>query len=150
MNRGSRFETDVSPYRRHKCPRRRSRRAGGRLEAHIYIGLADLGGAEQALRQVKVGFEESGLPVKAALAGLELGAVWLRQDRLDDATKVVLECTSVLLSLRAHRQAVATVLLLHEASKRRHLTPALLNAVIADLRKLERAPSAPLQPAAEG
>ncbi len=137
--------------------RRRSPDTGGRLnelkvrwlEGQIFVGLEDFERAEQALRQVKEGFEEARLPFKATLAGLELGSVLLRQDRLDDAIEVVQECTSVFLSLGIHREVLATVLLLHEASKRRHLTLTLLDAVIDELRKLEEGPGVLPHPAAE-
>ncbi|MFL6237382.1 MAG: hypothetical protein ACJ76N_29955, partial [Thermoanaerobaculia bacterium] len=64
--------------------RRRGLDVGGRvgalklrwLEGHIHVGLQELELAGQALREVKQGFEAAGLGYKAALAGLELGAVW--------------------------------------------------------------------------
>jgi tetratricopeptide (TPR) repeat protein len=138
--------------------RRRNPDFGGRLnelkvrwlEGQIFVGLRDLDRAEQALRQVKEGFEETGLPFKAALAGLELGAVWLRQDRFDAATEIVLEATGVFLSLGIEREVLASVLLLKKASELRSLTLALLNPVIASLRELEWEPSAHFYPPAEG
>ena len=83
--------------------RRRHPDAGGRLnelkvrwlEAHIFIGLEELDRAELALRLVKEGYEEAGLPFKAALAGFELGTVLLRQGRFAEATETVLECAGV-------------------------------------------------------
>src|SRR3954451_3155757 len=62
--------------------RRRGLNPGGRigalklrwLEGHVHAGLKDFDVADQALREVKQGFEEAGLSYKAALAGLELGA----------------------------------------------------------------------------
>lgn len=74
----------------------------------------------------------------------------LRQDRVEDATETVLECTGLFLSLRLAREGLATVLLLQESGKRRRLTLAVLNASIADLRKLEREPRVSFQLAAAG
>jgi tetratricopeptide (TPR) repeat protein len=108
------------------------------LEGHIFVGLEQLDRAEQALGQVKEGFEEAGLRFKAALAGLELGAVWLRQGRFDEAIAVVLECTDVFFSLGIHREAAASVFMLQKAGKMRNLTLTLLDHVIKSLHKLER------------
>lgn len=135
--------------------RRRNLDTGGRLgdlkvlwlEGHVFVGLEKLDRAEQALAQVKEGFEEAGLKYKAALAGLELGAVWLRQGRPDEATAVVLECTEVFLDLQIEREAMASVLLLRKAGEMRRLTLALLNRVIASLHKAEPDPNARLLPA---
>lgn len=117
------------------------------LEGRIYVGLNELDHAGLALRQVKEGFEEAGLEYKAALAGLELGAVWLRQSRFDKATEVVLECTEVFLSLRIQRELMASILLLQKASAIRSLTLSRLESVIAALRKAEQDPIGHLQPA---
>ncbi|HEX9940822.1 MAG TPA: hypothetical protein VGG03_02300 [Thermoanaerobaculia bacterium] len=117
------------------------------LEGHIFVGLEQLDFAERALRQVKQGFEEAGLTYKAALAGLELGAVWLRQGYLKEAERVVLESTDVFVCLRIQREVLASVLLLRKAARRRRLTLGLLNAVIQSLHQAERDPHP--QPPAE-
>ena len=74
------------------------------LEGHIHVGLQDLDLAEQALREVRQGFEEAGLGYKAALAGLELGSVWLQQGSFADAEEIVLECADVFLCLGIRRE----------------------------------------------
>ncbi len=120
------------------------------LEGQIFVGLGDLGRAEQALLRVREDFQKAGLPFKAALAGLDLGSVWLRQDRFEEATAIVLDCTGVLLSLKIARGLPGLALLLHEASRRGKLTLALLERIIVSVRKVEREPAGHLQPAAEG
>jgi tetratricopeptide (TPR) repeat protein len=112
------------------------------LEGQISEGLEDLGDAEQALIEVKHGFEETGLTYKAALAGLELGAVWLRQGRADDAARVVLESTDVFLSLQIQREFLASVLMLRKAVEMKYLNLTLLRQVIDFLYKPERDPRA--------
>lgn len=87
------------------------------LEGHIFFGLRELNQAEQALSQVKNGFEEAGLQYKAALVGLELGAVRLQQGRVNEAAQVVMEATEVFLSLKIQRELLASVLLLQKASE---------------------------------
>jgi tetratricopeptide (TPR) repeat protein len=112
------------------------------LEGHIHEGLEELEDAERALIEVKHGFEETGLTYKAALAGLELGAVWLRQSRADDAARVVLESTDVFLSLQIQREFLASVLMLRKAVEMKYLNLTLLRQVIDFLYKPERDPRA--------
>jgi hypothetical protein len=112
------------------------------LEGQISVGLEELEDAEQALIEVKQGFEETGLTYKGALAGLELGAVWLRQGRADDAARVVLESTDVFLSLQIQREFLASVLMLRKAVEMKYLNLTLLRQVIDFLYKPERDPRA--------
>jgi tetratricopeptide (TPR) repeat protein len=107
------------------------------LEGHIFVGLRDFEHAERALQQVKQGFEEADLGYKAALAGLELAAVWLRRDRVESAEQMALECTQTFLSLGIQRELLASVLVLRKAAEKRCLTLTLLNQVIDTLREVE-------------
>lgn len=108
------------------------------LEGHILAGRGKLEHAGEALAEVKQGFEEAELPYKAALAGLELGVVRLRQGRAAEAEEVVLECTEVFLSLRIEREALATVLVARKAAEMRRLTLDILTLLIERLRRGER------------
>jgi tetratricopeptide (TPR) repeat protein len=112
------------------------------LEGQISVGLEELDDAEQALIEVKHGFGETGLTYKAALAGLELGAVWLRQGRAEEAARVVLESTDVFLSLQIQRELLASILMLRKAVEMNYLNLALLRQVIDFLYKPERDPQA--------
>lgn len=130
--------------------KRRNLTVGGRinelklrwLEGQILVGLKELDLAEPALREVKQGFEEAGLGFKAALAGLELGAVWFQQGNFDDAEKIVLECADVFLSLGIRRELVASLLMVRKAAEARHLSFTTLQKVIDLLHKEERSPRA--------
>lgn len=110
------------------------------LESHIYVGLLHLDLAEQALREVKQGFEEVGLGYKAALAGLELGAVWFQQGSFDAAEDIVLECADVFLSLGIRRELMASLLVVRKAAESRYLSLTALQKVIDLLHKEERSP----------
>jgi tetratricopeptide (TPR) repeat protein len=114
------------------------------LEGHIFVGLEQLDNAERALRQVKQGFEETGLPFKSSLAGLELAAVLLRRNRLEDAAELAVECTGNFLSLGIQREMIASILVLRTAAEMRRLTLTLLQRVIDSLHKAERDPNGPL------
>jgi tetratricopeptide (TPR) repeat protein len=114
------------------------------LEGQIFVALEQLDNAERALRQVKQGFEETGLSYKSALAGLELAAVLLRRNRLEDSAELAVECTGTFLSLGIQRETIASLLVLRKAAETRRLTLALLQQVIDSLCRAERDPNGSL------
>jgi len=113
------------------------------LEGQIRAGLNELDRAERSLAEVRQGFDEAGLGYKAALAGLELGAVLLRQGRAEEGEKVVRDCAGVFLSLQIRRELHASVLVLRTAVEMRELKLATLYEVIDRLRKGEQDAHAP-------
>lgn len=108
------------------------------LEGQINAGLGELDRAEEALAEVLREFQALDLGYKAALAGLELAAVHLRQGRSAEARERALEAIQVFSSLGIGREAMASVLLVREAFERKVVTAALLRSVIAQLTYLER------------
>ncbi len=62
-----------------------------------------------------LGFEEAGLPYKAALVALELGLILFRRGRVDEAIQEVLAAVRVFQSLGITREVNASVLLLRKA-----------------------------------
>lgn len=130
--------------------------AGGRvnelkvrwLEGQIFAGMEAFESAEQALLQVKEGFAQADLPYKSALAGLELGAVWLRQGRLEEAKKVALESVEVFIALHIRREVMAAVLMLKKAFETRVATAALVESVADFLRRAEEDPHLRFEPRA--
>jgi hypothetical protein len=131
--------------------------AGGRmnelrvrwLEGQINASLGELERAEAALREVKEGFEAAGLGYKAALAGLELGAVLLRQAHSEMAVREVLASANIFISLGISREASASVLLLQKALERQIVDSALLEYVIALLHRSEAPAERALESAGE-
>jgi len=107
------------------------------LEAQINAELGKLDLAEQGLFEVKEAFEEAELGYKAALAGLELGAVLLRRGRPADATREVLQAADVFQAVGVRREAAASLLLLRKTFERQKADAALLNHVITLLRRGE-------------
>jgi tetratricopeptide (TPR) repeat protein len=130
--------------------RRRGLDVGGRLgelklrwlEGHIHAGLGKFDLAERALGQVKAGFEEAGLGYKAALAGLELAEVWLRQRRVQEAESLALQCADAFIALRVRRELMAAVLVVHQAAETHYLDLAVLRHAIHVLHKEDRDPTA--------
>lgn len=107
------------------------------VEGQIFAAQGNLDRARRALQSVKEGFEEIDLPYKAALAGLELAAVLLRQGDREGSRAEVLPAAEVFLALRIRREALATVLLLKEQARRYQMDAALLDYVIRLLRRVE-------------
>jgi hypothetical protein len=130
--------------------RRRGLDVGGRLgelklrwlEGHIYAGLNKLDQAARALAQVKEGFEEAGLGYKAALAGLELAAVWLRQHRGQEAERLALQCADVFIALHIRGELMASILVLRKAAETQYLNLTILQHAIHVLHKEDRNPTA--------
>lgn len=130
--------------------RRRGLDVGGRLgelklrwlEGHIYAGLNKLDQAARALAQVKEGFEEAGLGYKAALAGLELAAVWLRQHRGQEAERLALQCADVFIALQIRGELMASILVLRKAAETQYLNLTILQHAIHVLHKEDRNPTA--------
>ncbi len=119
------------------------------LEGQIHASAGDLDRAEKALRDVHLEFEAMELGYKAALAGLELGAVLLRQDRLDEACDEIVEAAQVFIALRIGRETRASVLLLKETCELKMADPVLLDHVIRLLHGLEGSVKNPEPPVQE-
>lgn len=107
------------------------------LEGQINAGLGELDRAETALQEVMLGFEEAGLPYKAALAGLELGLILFRRGRADDALEEVLAAVHVFQTLGIAREVNASLLLLRKAIDWEVLNIELLEYVIGQLRRTD-------------
>jgi hypothetical protein len=109
------------------------------LEGQINAALNELERAEAALSEVKEGFEEAGLIYKAALVGLELGAVLLRQERPEPAAREILTAADIFMALGIGREASASVLLLRHAAEQRIVDSGLIEYVAGLLRRAEGA-----------
>lgn len=107
------------------------------LEGRINLALGELERAEAAYREVKLGFVESRLVYKAALTGLELGAVLLRREKAEAAAEEILAAADIFMSLGINREASASVLLLRRAAEQRIVDAALIDYVASVLRRSE-------------
>jgi len=107
------------------------------LEGRINLALGELERAEAALREVKQGFAAVGLVYKAALIGLDLGALLLRQERPETAAAEILAAADIFISLGIGREASASVLLLRRAAEQHIADAALIDYVSTVLRRSE-------------
>lgn len=104
------------------------------LEGQIQAGLDELDSAELSLSEVRQGFEEAGLGYKAALVGMELAMVLMRQGRIEEGERTARECAEVFFSLQLQRELHASALLLQAAVEMRQLKLTTLYEVIDRLR----------------
>jgi len=111
------------------------------LRGLICAGLGELDRAEEYLTAARRGFEEAGVRYHAAIAGLDLAVVWLRQGRREEARDLVLESVRVFLELRIHREALAAVLVLQRAFEKGLQADALLDKAREFLRRIEQDPA---------
>lgn len=110
------------------------------LEGKIHAGLGKLWRAEQVLGEVRNGFLERGQKYDAALVGLDLAAVWLRQDKNAAARELAEEILETFAALGIQREGIKAVRYLREACRREMATPALVQRVSGFLRRLEWQP----------
>ncbi len=109
------------------------------LEGQINAALGELERAEAAFLEVKKGFLEAKLIYKAALVGLELGALLLRQSQAEAAAREVLAAADTFMALGINREASASVLLLRGAAEQRIVDTGLIEYVADQLRLSEGA-----------
>jgi tetratricopeptide (TPR) repeat protein len=107
------------------------------LDGRIAVRLDDLAGADRAFREVRVGFEELGLPYDIALVSLELAEVWLEQGRTEEIRLLLDDTLATFQARGICREALAALLMLRETAERQSITTALLRQVAAELQRLE-------------
>jgi tetratricopeptide (TPR) repeat protein len=112
------------------------------LEGQIADGLGELDRATVRLTEALDGFEEAGLGYQAALAALDLSAVWLRRDQPQAAAALVEEAFETFKALGIGREALAAFAVLQEACERGAATAAIVRQVAAFFRRLEHDPQA--------
>ena len=112
--------------------------AGGRidrvklkwLEARIALGLNDLCRGEELLAEVRGDFERQGLCYHAALAGLDLAALWARQGTRQPAVLQLLdELVARFTELGVEREALGALLLLRQQLDRGELLAQAARAI---------------------
>jgi hypothetical protein len=81
---------------------------------------------------------DAGLAYKAALAGLDLAAVWFRQGRLGQIPRLVDEILAAFRERRIAREAIAAILLVRDAYRQQSLSVDLIQRVSQILTQLER------------
>ncbi|HEX3531830.1 MAG TPA: hypothetical protein VH988_32630 [Thermoanaerobaculia bacterium] len=111
------------------------------LEGKILAGVKKHRRAEEILSEVKQGFLQRGRHYEAAIVGLELAAVSLRQRKTDEAEELAVEALEIFRDLKVAYEARKAVLYLREAFRQKAASAGMVQAVIQFLQKLERDPT---------
>ena len=118
------------------------------LEGKIHAGLGRLEKAETALTAARQGFFVKIQNYDAALVGLDLLGIWLRQGRAVEAQELAEDVLATFLDLGIRSEALKALRYLREACRQRAATPALVKVVTDFLRQLEWQPLLRFAPAA--
>jgi len=110
------------------------------VEGQILLGLGKLHRAETAFREARAGFLEHNQGYNAALAGLDLAAVWLEQGKTSQAKELAEDMLATFRKLGIQREALRAMDCLKRACEQESATPDLARQVGRFLRQLEREP----------
>lgn len=110
------------------------------LEGRVAAGQGREEEAEQIFLHVRNVFMQDKQPYDAALASLDLAAVWLQQRRTTEIRLLVDEMVEIFRARNIRREALGALLMLHEAVQKDQATTALLQRVAVEFRRLERFP----------
>jgi transcriptional regulator with XRE-family HTH domain len=110
---------------------------------------AGQGRAEEAvvdLEQVRRKFADLEMPYDAALASLDLAALWLKAGRTAEVKELAIEMEAIFRAKKIDREALAALILFWEAAKREAATVELVRQVIAEIEKAKRSAPSPERP----
>jgi tetratricopeptide (TPR) repeat protein len=110
------------------------------VEGRIHSGLGKLWRADAIFQEVREGFHRQKLEFEAAMVGLELSEIWLRQGRAAEVRKLASEILDIVEELSLEQEALRAVRYLEEACRRDEATPDLVQRVLQFLRRLEWEP----------
>lgn len=91
--------------------------------------------AEQALRRVRDGFVEESLPFDAALAALDLAALYLVTGRFAATAEFAQETITIFSALGFHSELLTALALLHQAAERQSATVAWVEQLAQEVRR---------------
>jgi tetratricopeptide (TPR) repeat protein len=112
------------------------------LEGRIYAGLSDFPRAELAFQETRAGFAKHEQVYPAAMAGLDLAALWAQQGRLDEIQVLAKEMIATFRALRIAREAIVTLLILQRAcANGSGQLLEIIEMVVTFLKDLERQPA---------
>ncbi|HYH47442.1 MAG TPA: tetratricopeptide repeat protein [Thermoanaerobaculia bacterium] len=110
------------------------------LEGKVAHGLGRPEEAEATLLEVRREFELEGIAYDAALASLDLAAVYARQGRTADTKRLAREMLPIFQSREVHREALAALIQFRRAAEMEQLTLSLVDEIAAYLRGARDSP----------
>lgn len=116
------------------------------VEGKISAGLGNLDQAEATFEEVRTGFLERDMEYDAALLGLDLMEIWMRQGRHAEVRDMAEEVLDTFEELKVKREAHYAVRFLESACRQELATPLLVQKVVSFLRRLEWTPGLQFAP----
>jgi tetratricopeptide (TPR) repeat protein len=110
------------------------------VEGKVLAGLGKLRRAERALAEVRQGYLALGLMYDAAMAGLDLAGVWIREGKAAQARELTSDLVHTFRDLDVPSEANKAVRYLQRACDRALATAELVESIARFLRRLERNP----------
>ncbi|MES1210720.1 MAG: hypothetical protein ABUL63_00170, partial [Acidobacteriota bacterium] len=110
------------------------------VEGQILAGLGKLDRAEAAFEEARDGLLEHDLGYRAAIAGLDLAAVWLERGKAAQVEELAKDMLATFRRLGIQREALLAVGYLNKACEAREATPGLVRRIGQFLRRLEHDP----------
>lgn len=95
----------------------------------------DLDRAAELLEQAATRLTEHGYSLDAALAGLDLVAVYAKQEKTSEVLRVASDLVQLFQTRKAHPEALAALILVHQAAERRSVNLALLTQASSLVKK---------------
>jgi tetratricopeptide (TPR) repeat protein len=117
------------------------------LEGRIFLGVKKHRRAEEILSEVRRAFARRGREYEAALVGLELAVVYLRQRKAGQAETLAEEALETFQDLKVAHEARKAVVYLREACRQKVASAAMVQEILRFLKKLERDPTLRFVPA---
>lgn len=120
------------------------------LEGRTYAGLGWLPQAASHYEAARRGFIAEGLAYDVALVSLDLAAVYAQEGRDAEVRALAEEMLPIFRSTEAHQEALAALLVFHDAARREAATVGLIHQVADYLRRARGNPELPFRPASAG
>jgi len=111
------------------------------LEGRIAAAIGDSPAAERAFLAVLDKFASQGHGFNAAIACLDLAALYHQEGRLEDLEQAATQAVQLFQAHEIHRDALAALLLLQEAAVTRKLTADTIRRIAAFLQEAQRDPA---------
>lgn len=111
------------------------------LEGLVAAGLGRIDRAEAAFREVRNSWVELGLAYDAALVSFDLAGIYALQGRSADMRRLAEEVLVIFQSLSIHREALAAILVFHQAAMVEEAGSRLVDEVAKFLKRSRNNPS---------
>lgn len=119
------------------------------IEGRTYAGLGWLRQASAHYEEARRGFIAEGLAYDVALVSLDLAAIYAQESRDAEVRALAEEMLPIFRSAEAHQEALAALLVFHDAARREAATVGLIHHVADYLRRARGNPEMPFRPAGE-